>query len=536
MLKRIYVGYPENLHAAEAQPITSILEKLERDGLVQSRTKARRFGARREVTNAARFAFDNRVEYSPTNSFALLLARTERRGRIPTGRDRRFCRVEHSNDHGRTAEGHLMKLFLTIVAALAVLSLVASIGWRWMTTMTLEQFDVDEKISDDLLIPVGLPEQRSFRMGFTYQPYDWSEEAFAQTLEYLKRHGDLITLFHDVGIPWEQALAQSPLPSALEQELRRQQAAAVDFQNVAVMLSILGPDRVSLCRTIDQTGSVERSGPWKDRSFDDERVITAYLNHARDLIERFDPTYFGYVAEVDSAFVDVEDERFQRLLGFSKIVYRTLKQEYPSLLVFAEFNLSDDAYMAARQDVIDAMLPWSDLYAVSTYADHADGVAGDATRLPEDWFSRSRKIAPSKPLAVMETGFIASPFMHPDLGIRIDGREDRLLIPGGPRSQALFMVKLLQGAHESNAEFVNLWAVRDLDRLFDRFAPESELSDPMLGTAQDRGLYDENGVARQSLEIWEAWRELPFEPRLGAGSATTRDSPARPSRVRRSRS
>ncbi len=36
MVRRIYVGYPENLYAAAAQSVTSHLRKLERDGIVQS--------------------------------------------------------------------------------------------------------------------------------------------------------------------------------------------------------------------------------------------------------------------------------------------------------------------------------------------------------------------------------------------------------------------------------------------------------------------------------------------------------------------
>ena len=36
MVKRIYVGYPETLHSAAAQSVTSHLKKLERDGRVQS--------------------------------------------------------------------------------------------------------------------------------------------------------------------------------------------------------------------------------------------------------------------------------------------------------------------------------------------------------------------------------------------------------------------------------------------------------------------------------------------------------------------
>ena len=35
MVKRIYVGYPENLHSAAAQSVTSHLKKLEREGRVR---------------------------------------------------------------------------------------------------------------------------------------------------------------------------------------------------------------------------------------------------------------------------------------------------------------------------------------------------------------------------------------------------------------------------------------------------------------------------------------------------------------------
>ncbi len=38
MVKRIYVGYPETLHSAAAQSVTSHLKKLEQDGRVRSET------------------------------------------------------------------------------------------------------------------------------------------------------------------------------------------------------------------------------------------------------------------------------------------------------------------------------------------------------------------------------------------------------------------------------------------------------------------------------------------------------------------
>ncbi|GAB4120409.1 MAG: hypothetical protein Tsb0027_15730 [Wenzhouxiangellaceae bacterium] len=85
------------------------------------------------------------------------------------------------------------------------------------TQMRLEQFDVDAQITDAMLVPELQPDARPFLMGFTYQPYDWNDEAFDKTFDYLRKHGDMITMFHDVGIPWDEALSKSPLPKSLEQ-------------------------------------------------------------------------------------------------------------------------------------------------------------------------------------------------------------------------------------------------------------------------------------------------------------------------------
>lgn len=395
----------------------------------------------------------------------------------------------------------------------SAVGLLAGLACGDASEVGLERFDVDAGVPLEALELPDLPSSRPFLMGFTYQPYDWNEDAFERTFDYLREHGELVTLFHDVGIPWDRALHGTPLPEPLEAELARQAEGSAAFDHVVLVLSVLGPDRVSLAHALDASGTVPRQGPWAEAAFNHPDVISAYLNHARDLIGRFDPKFFAYVAEVDAVFSDPADDRVRHFIEFAETVYTTLKREYPKLVVFAEFVLADDAFMAEREDVIRAILPFTDLYAVSTYVDQADGVGGDATRIPEDWFTRVRSLAPGKPFAVLESGFIASPFMHPTQGIAIAGRRDRLLIPGGPRSQALFTVRLLEAANELDAAFVNLWAVRDLDRLFDAFAPDSDLNQPMLRLARDRGLYDELGRPRPALRIWEAWRVLPRRER-----------------------
>ncbi|MEM6448403.1 MAG: hypothetical protein AAF704_17815, partial [Cyanobacteria bacterium P01_D01_bin.123] len=230
-------------------------------------------------------------------------------------------------------------------------------------------------------------------------------------------------------------------------------------------------------------------------------------------IERFQPDYFGYVAEIDAAYTNAHNPRFLKLRDMTKTIYKILKSEYPELTVFIEFNLGDKPYMEERKDVIDALLPYSDLYALSTYPDHFDPIAGDATKLPSDWFTRANMYAKGKPIAILETGFLAEPFMHPILGIRVAGRDKRLLIPGGEKSQALYIKSLLEAANALDMEFVNLWAIRDLDPLFEKLelSEDEFMSDPMAGLAKDIGLYDRDGNPRPALDIWDAWFRIPLQ-------------------------
>ena len=57
--------------------------------------------------------------------------------------------------------------------------------------------------------------------------------------------------------------------------------------------------------------------------------------------------------------------------------------------------------------------------------------------------------------------------------------KDRLLIPGGPKSQALYTLRLLEAAPNLNAVFINQWTVRDLDRLFAKIQRSGTFADPM---------------------------------------------------------
>ena len=405
---------------------------------------------------------------------------------------------------------------LRLVAILSAIGLGIVVIYMLLSTLLLpstSSFDVDSNISARALKLTTLPNSRPFLMGFTHQPFDWSEEAFQETAELVQQHADTITIFYDVGVPWIEAYEGKPYHVNVETDIERQLNLQKDFENVILLTSFLGSDRVHLAQYAHgDAGTEDRPGIWADLDFNDSQVVTAYLNYCRNLIDRFQPDYFGYVAEVDSAFTDITDSRFIKLRDMSETIYTTLKSEYPDLVVFAEFNLGDKPYMEARADVISALLPYSDIYALSAYPARFETVAGDARKLSADWFDLARHYALGKPIAILETGFHAEHFMHPTLGVRVSDSDRRLLIPGGERSQALYTKQLLAAADRMDMEFVVLWTIRDLDALFTRLEQaDPDFASSMLRLAEHMGLYDRDGNPRAALDIWDTWLHLPLQ-------------------------
>ena len=351
---------------------------------------------------------------------------------------------------------------------------------------------------------------RSFYQGFIYQPYDWNEAAFEDTFQVIGENSDIIGFYLDGFIPWNEAAERKPYHPVQEQEIQKRLNGIRPHQKVFLGTSILGNDRVSLSGYLGET-EVPRSGKWKDKTFDDPEVIEAYLNWCRDLIARFNPDYFMYVAEVDAGFFNVEDPRFQSLLRAVKQIYPILKKEYPHLPIVIEFMLENDEEMSKRAKVTQLLLPYTDIYAVSTFPFLMTG--GNPADIPRNWFTRVRKIAPDKPFAVVETNFLAEDFYHPTQGIPIPFRKKKLLIPAREKWQAEYIEFLLSEANKLQAEFVLHWGYRDLDRLQEMWDGTGGDFDSNINgfasLAKDCGLIDDKGRPRPSFNVWQRWLSLP---------------------------
>ena len=335
---------------------------------------------------------------------------------------------------------------------------------------------------------------RSFYLGFTYQPHDWSQTAFDETYDFIGRNSDLIFHYLDDGVPWPEAHAGTPFHRQVESNLDNRLKRLGADQKIAVGVNFLGRDRRSLADYWGEHDGLPRSGVWAGLAIGDDDVIAAYTAYCRSLIRRFKPDYFIYGMEVDSVNLDVSGPAFQNLEKMIAGTYTSLRKEFPGLALVLTFFLGPDEDLHQRMSMVQRLLAYTDIYAVSTYPYLFDGIGGNSENIPADLFSRVRRFIGDKPFAVAETGFNAKPWRVPS----------RLIwIPGSEESQAAYIEFLLAESNKLNAEFVNWWVPRDLDAIWQIMKASG--ADPMLSQWNSNGITDADGKARPGLTVWRRW-------------------------------
>jgi len=345
-----------------------------------------------------------------------------------------------------------------------------------------------------------LPHGRSFFMGMTPNPYEYTPEAMEETYRILEEHTDIVVHHFDNGVPWPEALGKEPYHQQVENDLRYRTAKLREDQRVYLAVAPLDHQRSHLAGYWGESPSLPRTGEWEDRACDDPEVVEAYLNFCRDLIGRFEPTYFNYGVEANLSWPGPEDPGFQAFLAFAERVYTTLKAEYPGLPVFLSLAKMDDVDHAAGMEVNRRLLQYSDLVAVSTYPFLVDlgHLEADPALIPGDWFFSMASLDPGKPFAVAETGYIAEDLYIPDSDVLLKGTEEW---------QADYVRLLLRECDALDAELVTWFVPRDYDRASE-YLKEVGGFPEWVHLWRDCGLLDGEGRARESLKVWDAWLGL----------------------------
>lgn len=252
---------------------------------------------------------------------------------------------------------------------------------------------------------------RSFHMAFTYQPHDWSEDAFKKTYDFIQKNADGIFLYFDDGVPWPEALSGKPFHENVEADLNKKAEMVQKYKKTFVAVNFLGKDRASKAKYWAEEDSTALPDDWKKKPLNHPDVITAYINYCKTIINKFDPDIFIYGMEIDAIVRSTSDPDFVTLKFFISEVYNALRAEYADLDLSLSFVLLPKEEMLKKHEMIKALLPYSDIYTVSTYPFLFDGVAGNAKKIPEDLFTQIHAYIGDKPFAIAETGFNAKPWI-----------------------------------------------------------------------------------------------------------------------------
>lgn len=335
---------------------------------------------------------------------------------------------------------------------------------------------------------------RSFYMGVTPWPPDISFEAVEKAYRFVNDECDLVSHQLDRGIPWQEAFDNQPFPPDVQADLTGRLDRTRKGKRVFLSVAPLDLSRLRLNEYWGDATPEATKRAWAARAFDDPAVVRAYVNYCRRVIDLFQPAYFNYAVEGNSK--DWAEPAFGAFHRFCAQVYAQLKASHPNLPLMVSLMVGD------TKGFYENALPFknlTDFIALSSYpypylGEFVNG-STDPAQLPRAWFEKFRAIAPEKPFAIAETGYIAEFLDMSAFGITKQGR---------PEWQAQYLDRLATWCHEDRAEFLVWFCAYDYDALLAKLQASGQ-DVPIARLWRDTGFYSEKDEARPALATWRVW-------------------------------
>lgn len=353
--------------------------------------------------------------------------------------------------------------------------------------------------NDSDAAPVTPTLTRSFQMGFTPWPYDATLDALNTTYTLIQQHGDIVAHHLTEGVPWEAALNRTAYPAHLTREIDGRVSQTLSDKTVYLAIDSLSILREALIGNWGESGQESRTAPWDSRSFADPEVIAAFSNFSLDMIARFQPAYFNYATEVNELY-NRAPGAFDEFAVFARGVYNNIKAQYPDLPVMVSIALKSPgaAETTAFASQFGRIADYVDVVGISAYpyAFYSAEEGASPDTLPENWLSQIRVIAPNKPVAITETGWVAQDLLLPRFNIDVSSDDT---------TQRNYVERMLNEAQRLEASFVIWFTAVDFDALWSTVLGSYDLA----AIWRDTGLYDETLRPRPGLDVWQEWLDRP---------------------------
>ncbi len=347
---------------------------------------------------------------------------------------------------------------------------------------------------------VETQETRSFTMGFTAFPYDLTVAAQLDTYEEVAANGDIFLNHLDHGVPWDEALNDTPFPSEVQNTLNATKTGLRPGTKILLTATPAQQNRKELAGYWNNEGSHQDLPDfWEGKSFDDQDVIAAYEKYCKRIIDEVQPDYFAYGIETNATFKK-EEVAFTQFLTLAQATYTSLKTAYPDLPIF--LTLQDRSFENSHPELLETsqmLLQYSDLIAMSTYPflEYTNLQRdADPQLFANTWLNDFRNLDSAKPFAISETGFCAEDLIIENLGVEVKGTEEW---------QEQYLTKLFEACNELDAAFLIWFVYRDYDGLYEK----TQNSPDILKVWRDNGLLDGEGNPRPAFQEWQKWKALP---------------------------
>jgi hypothetical protein len=342
-------------------------------------------------------------------------------------------------------------------------------------------------------------EQRSFYMGTTPWPADLTFAEVDKTYQFINNNCDIVSHHFDEGIPYEEAFTGLAMPAGLLQNVDTRKIKTAPGKKIFLSVAALAISRTAKAPYYNNaTTSNTIKTYWEQLPFNDAKVVTAYVNYMSWLIDQFHPVYVNYGVESNGPLWNAAD--FAVYKTFLSQVYPQLKIKYPAIPFFISFIVDEGnpAFNYAGQ-----LIQYSDFMGLSAYpyigvSSSANGNT-DPQNFPADYFDKFINIAPAKPLAFAETGYIAQDLSVPAYNLNKQGNT---------AWQKAYLEKVLQLCNDKKAKLFIWFCPKDYDQLIATLHNQGGVSQQtfdLLALWKDTGLIDENDTKRPAHDTWLAW-------------------------------
>jgi hypothetical protein len=341
-------------------------------------------------------------------------------------------------------------------------------------------------------------ETRSFYLAVTPWPADFTATAVDDAYTFINEHCDMVSHHFDEGIPYEEAYHHLPWPQQLRDDVAYRKLKTAPGKRILLSVSALNLTRHEKADYYSHADSVSDSikNNWKQLPFNDPKIVAAYLGYIEYLIDELQPQYVNY--GVESNDISWEPVAFNQYLDFLSQIFASLKTKYPQLPFFVSFMANEDPAALSRAA---ALLSYTDYITLSAYPYTAVGSSTtggtDPKNLSADYFTRYIDLAPSKPWAFAETGYMAQDLVIPAYSLNKQGTS---------QWQRDYLDLICTLCNNRKAKFLVWFCAADYDAASARMK-QMGLYQDLFGLWQDTGLKDENGTLRPAYQLWLQWMQ-----------------------------